>query len=306
MENNLITEISKIHKMMGVSLINEGNNPLSSLLKLVINTLDETIQSNIKNLMSGTLDSTGKQELITLFKSDEGETIITNLKNQIKISSDRVATALAKKELQMIKDLVELGVKKTSLEVNNAIKSIKAKIGSDAKFALIFSQATDSAQAKKIVGDFLENGIKSGKSYEAMADDAFKLAMNQPGVKQAQRDAMNTTWGTWKKRVVNNKYLLMIGGTILLLWGNGVIKNFSYVTNLFKKLGEQVGFGTTPDNGGGSTSNNLIPDAEKWLKKNRYWSEGMTLTSTNDPNEVIWKLNGQQNSIYRQDDGSFK
>ena len=40
----------------------------------------------------------------------------------------------------------------------------------------------------------------------------------------------------------------MTGGAILLLWGNGVIKDFSYVTNLFKKLGEQAGFGTTPDN----------------------------------------------------------
>ena len=51
MENNLITEISKIHKMMGVSLINEGKNPLSSLLKLVINTLDETTKGYIKNLI---------------------------------------------------------------------------------------------------------------------------------------------------------------------------------------------------------------------------------------------------------------
>ena len=67
---------------------------------------------------------------------------------------------------------------------------------------------------------------------------------------------MDTAWGTWKKRAVNNKYLLMTGGAILLLWGNGVIKDFSYVTNLFKKLGEQAGFGTTPDNGGGSTPNN--------------------------------------------------
>jgi hypothetical protein len=249
MENNLITEISKIHKIMGVSLINEGKNPLSSLLKLVIGTLDETTKTYVKNLIDGTLDTSGRQELITLFKSDEGETIITNLKNQITKSTDRVATALAKKELKMIEDLIKLGVKKTSLQVDNIIKSMKTKLGSDANFALIFSQATDSAKAKKIVQDFLENGIKSGKSYETMADEAFKLAKNQPGVKQAQRDAMDTMWGTWRKRAGKNKYLLMTGGAILLLWGNGVIKNFDYVTNLFKKLGETVGFGTTPENG---------------------------------------------------------
>jgi len=63
---------------------------------------------------------------------------------------------------------------------------------------------------------------------------------------------------------------------------------------------------TLPKPPSSSTSNNLIPDAEKWLKDNGYWSDGMKLTSTNDPNEVIWKLNGQQNSIYRQNDGSFK
>ena len=249
MENNLITEISKIHKMMGVSLITEGKNPLSSLLRLVIGTLDDTTKTYVKNLIDGTLDTTGKQELITLFKSEEGETIITNLKNQISKSTDRVATALAKKELKMIEDLVKLGVKKTSLQVDTLIKSMKVKIGSDPKFALIFSQATDSAKAKKIVEDFIGNGIKSGKSYQVMADDAFKLAKNQPGVKQAQRDAMDTAWGTWTKRAKNNKYLLMVGGSILLLWANGVIKNFSYVTNLFKKIGETAGLGTTPDNG---------------------------------------------------------
>ena len=248
MESNLITEISKIHKMMGVSLITEGKNPLSSLLKLVIKTLDDTTKTYIKSLINGSLDSTAKQELITLFKSEEGETIITNLKNQISRETDNVTRSLAKKELQIIEDLIKFGTKKTGLQVDNLIKSMKVKIAGDPNFALIFSQATDSAKAKKIVQDFLENGIKSGKSYQVMADDAFKLAKNQPGVKQAQRDAMDTSWGTWKKRAVNNKYLLMTGGAILLLWGNGVIKDFSYVTNLFKKLGEQAGFGTTPDN----------------------------------------------------------
>ena len=102
MESNLITEISKIHKMMGVSLITEGKNPLSSLLKLVIKTLDDTTKTYIKSLINGSLDSTAKQELITLFKSEEGETIITNLKNQISRETDNVTRSLAKKELQII------------------------------------------------------------------------------------------------------------------------------------------------------------------------------------------------------------
>jgi hypothetical protein len=55
-----------------------------------------------------------------------------------------------------------------------------------------------------------------------------------------------------------------------------------------------------------SSSNNLIPDAEKWLKENGYWSDGMKLTTTDNPNEVIWTLNGQQGSISKQNDGSFK
>jgi hypothetical protein len=258
MENNLIQEISKIHKMMGVSLITEGKNPLSSLLKLVIGSLDDTTKSYIKSLMSGTLNSTGKQELITLFKSEEGDTIITNLKNQITKETDRVTLALAKKELDIIESLIKTGTKKTGLQIDNAIRAMKIKLGGDSNFALIFSQATDPSKARKVVENFMESGIKSGKSYETMADEALKIAKNQPGVKQSQRDAIDTMWGTWKKRAVNNKYLLMTGGAILLLWGNGVIKDFSWVTNTFKKLGEQVGVGTTPDNkttpdnGGGS------------------------------------------------------
>ena len=102
MENNLITEISKIHKMMGVSLITEATNPISSLLKLVIKTLDDTTKTYIKSLMSGTMDSTAKSDLITFFKSDDGETLIANLKPQIAKERDTVTRALAKKELELI------------------------------------------------------------------------------------------------------------------------------------------------------------------------------------------------------------
>jgi hypothetical protein len=237
MENNLITEISKIHKMMGVSLINEGNNPLSSLLKLVIGTLDETIKSNIKNLMSGTLDSTGKQELITLFKSDDGETIITNLKNQIAKETDRVTLALAKKELDIIESLIKTGTKKTTLQLDNLVKSAKNQLKSDVKFTDIINKATNPSESTKLVEIFLENGIKSGKKYSQMYQDAIKMAKKSPGVKEALHQARID----YLYRTLD--YLNILGWkgnlgllAVVYLWSQDII-DFKWVQDAFKKLG---------------------------------------------------------------------
>jgi hypothetical protein len=262
MENNLITEISKIHKMMGVSLINEGKNPLSSLLKLVIGTLDETTKGYIKNLIDGTLDSTGKQELITLFKSDEGETIITNLKNQISKSTDRVATSLAKKELKMIEDLVKLGVKKTGLQIDNLIKSAKQQLKSDTKFTELIGKATNPSQATKSVETFLENGIRSGKSFSKMYRDCITQAKKAPGVKQAIHDARI------EKLKNGLDYINILGWkgnvgvlAVVYLWSQDII-SFEWVQKALQKLGSKftkedpaLNNGTTPEkpaNGGGS------------------------------------------------------
>jgi hypothetical protein len=257
MENNLITEISKIHKMMGVSLITEATNPISSLLRLVIKNLDNTTKTYIKSLMSGTLDSTGKQELITLFKSDEGETIITNLKNQIAKETDRVTLALAKKELDIIESLIKTGVKKTSLQMDNLIKSAKQQLKSDTKFTELIGKATNPSQATKSVETFLENGIRSGKSFSKMYGDCITQAKKAPGVKQAIHDA----------RIARLKesldYLNILGWKgnvgvlgLIYLWSQDII-GFGWVQDALKKLGGKfskedpaLNNEKTPDNGG--------------------------------------------------------
>lgn len=257
MENNLITEISKIHKMMGVSLINEGKNPLSSLLKLVIGTLDDTTKTYVKNLIDGTLDTTGKQELITLFKSEEGETIITNLKNQISKSTDRLATALAKKELKMIEDLIKTGTKKTSLQMDTLIKSAKNQLKSDTKFMDIIGKATNRTDAIKNVETFLENGIRSGKNYNKMYRDCISQAKRAPGVKQAIHDARIEK----AKQALDYVNILGWKGNVgllavIYLWSQDII-SFKWVQDAFKKLGSKfskedpsLNNGTTLDNGG--------------------------------------------------------
>ena len=254
MENNLITEISKIHKMMGVSLINEGKNPLSSLLKLVINTLDDTTKTYIKSLMSGTMDSTAKQELITLFKSDEGETIIANLKTNIAKEKDTVTRALAKKELELIENLIKTGAKKTSLEIDNLIKSAKQQLKSDTKFTEIIGKATNPNQATKSVETFLENGIRSGKNFNKMYRDCISQAKKAPGVKQAIHDERIA------KATQALDYVNILGWkgnvgvlAVVYLWSQDII-SFKWVQDALKKLGGKfskedpsLNNGTTPE-----------------------------------------------------------
>lgn len=56
-----------------------------------------------------------------------------------------------------------------------------------------------------------------------------------------------------------------------------------------------------------NVNNDIIKDAETFLKKNKYWSQGMTLTTTNNPDEVIWKMTtGETGTIKKQQDGTFK
>lgn len=56
-----------------------------------------------------------------------------------------------------------------------------------------------------------------------------------------------------------------------------------------------------------NVNNDIIKDAETFLKDNKYWSEGMTLTTTNNPDEVIWKMTtGETGTIKKQQDGTFK
>jgi len=264
MENNLITEISKIHKMMGVTLITEGKNPLSSLLRLVISTLDETTKTYIKNLITGTLDTTAKQDLISLFKSEEGETIITNLKTQIAKSTDRTATALAKKELQLIEELVKVGTKKTNLQIDNLIKSAKSNLKSDLKYSQIIQKSSNPSQASNLIEKFIENGIRSGKSYNQLYRDAISMAKKSPGVKSAIHEA----------RIAKVKealdYINILGWkgnigllAIVYLWSQDII-SFGWVQDALKKLGGKfskedpsLNNGGDSNNGGGATPNNV-------------------------------------------------
>lgn len=56
-----------------------------------------------------------------------------------------------------------------------------------------------------------------------------------------------------------------------------------------------------------NVNNDIIKDAETFLKDNKYWSQGMTLTTTNNPDEVIWKTTtGETGTIKKQQDGTFK
>lgn len=56
-----------------------------------------------------------------------------------------------------------------------------------------------------------------------------------------------------------------------------------------------------------NVNNDIIQDAETFLRKNKYWSQGMTLTTTNNPDEVIWKMTtGETGTIKKQQDGTFK
>ena len=267
MENNLITEISKIHKMMGVSLITEATNPISSLLKLVIKSLDDTTKTYIKSLMSGTMDSTAKSELITLFKSDEGETIIANLKTQIAKETDTVTRALAKKELELIENLIKTGAKKTSLQMDTLIKSAKQQLKSDTKFTEIINKATNPSQATKSVEAFLENGIRSGKNFNKMYRDCLSQAKKAPGVKQAIHDA----------RIARLKesldYLNILGWKgnvavlgIIYLWSQDII-GFGWVQDALKKLGGKFSKeDPSLNNGGGSTSDNGGENKVDWSK----------------------------------------
>jgi hypothetical protein len=237
MENNLITEISKIHKMMGLSLITEATNPISDLLKLVIRNLSDVDKSSIKSLINGTLDSAAKQDLITLFKSDDGETIITNLKNQIKLTTDDVARRLAKSELEIIESLIKTGVKKTGLQVDNLIKSAKQQLKSDTKFTDLISKATNPSLATKSVETFLENGIRSGKSFSKMYKDCITQAKKAPGVKQAIHDARI------EKLKSGLDYINILGWkgnvgvlAVVYLWSQDII-SFKWVQDAFKKFG---------------------------------------------------------------------
>lgn len=52
-------------------------------------------------------------------------------------------------------------------------------------------------------------------------------------------------------------------------------------------------------------NNEIIQDAEKWLKDNEYWSEGMTFEIQGQG--VLWKLpDGTKGFIQKQSDGSWK
>ena len=255
MENNLITEISKIHKMMGVSLITEATNPISSLLRLVIKNLDNTTKTYIKSLMSGTMDSTAKQELITLFKSDEGETIIANLKTQIAKETDTVTRALAKKELELIENLIKTGAKKTSLQMDNLIKSAKNQLKSDTKFTEIIGKATNRTDAIKSVETFLESGIRSGKNYNQMYRDCISQAKKAPGVKEALHQARIA------KALQALDYVNILGWkgnvgvlAVVYLWSQDII-SFGWVQDFFKKLGGKFSKeDSSLNNGGGGNT----------------------------------------------------
>jgi len=254
MENNLIQEISKIHKMMNISLITEGRTPLSSLLSTVIRSLDDTTKTYIKSLIGGTLDTSGRLELIDLFTREEGENIISNLKSQIARTTDRTAMILAKTELEIIEDLIKSGTKKTKLQLDNIIKSAKNQLKSDAKFTEIIGKSTNPDLANRKVTEFLENGIRSGKNYNQMYRDCISQAKKSPGVKEAIHQA----------RIARVQealdYLNILGWkgnlgvlAVVYLWSQNII-SFKWVQDAFKKLGSKFSKEDPSLNDGGSSN----------------------------------------------------
>lgn len=256
MDKNLINEISRIHQVMGVEIINEiAAGGISGILKTVIKNFAEDEKSLIKSFIEGSLDSAGKSELINILKSEDGDALMTNLKTLINRSTVVAEKMLAQKELKLMEDLLKSGGKKIASQVEMTIKAAKNQLKSDKKFIEIMSKATNPSVASKSVETFLENGIRNGKSYSQMYTDAIKLIKKSPGVKEAihqERIAM-------LKRGLDYLNILGWKGNLGVLAAVYAYSqdwiSFQWVEDLFNKLYNKLPKKktSTPETGGDST-----------------------------------------------------
>jgi len=213
MNKNLINEISRIHQVMGVEVINEiAGRGLSNLLKTVIKSFTQNEKNLIKSFFEGTLSSVNKQELTKLINSAEGDTLITNLETLIKRTDDVLAKQTAEQELKLLKGL----------------KSSKGKSAiSDIPFV----------KAKQI--DAVINAIK--KDYpELFKKNIFGNYVNDGRIKLITSELKTKFEGKQVKDLVAHVEKQISDANTLLTKIKGNDKKKSYLKNLLSSYGKNL------------------------------------------------------------------